>query len=418
MPSSSVPADPYGPLPPHLDPRGRHRGNHSGGPKGHSGAVRVTLTVFTLISIAALVVSGYVWYTYRNINNGVPRLKVAVGAPPSGKHDIDGKDQNLLLVGNDDRTNMTDAEVKKLHVGRDGGSMATDTMMIVHVPANGSKATLISLPRDSYVKIPGHGMNKLNAAYVDGYNAASGTPDQKRTAAADLLISTVTNLTGLTINHYIQVSLLGFYEISDAIGGVTIDLCHAVDDTVAHNKAIGSDGGSGLVLSKGKHTIKGVKALEFVRQRHGLTNGDLDRVRRQQYFLTAAFRKVESAGILFKLNALGDAIKRNIYLDPGLNLISLGTQMQNLSANNIIGKTIPFSQFEDVQIGGVSQSVEMINVAKVQKFVDKVIAASQPASSSSSAASSTPATKASTPASSSSSSTSSAPPAIDSKCIN
>jgi LCP family protein required for cell wall assembly len=409
---------PAAPLPSRLDPRRRRRGGRAR--RGRTtGTTRIALTFFTLLSIGALVVSGYVWSTYRDINNNVPRLKVAVGAPPSGKTDIDGKDQNILLVGNDDRTNMTDAEVKLLHVGRDGGSMATDTMMIVHVPADGSKATLISLPRDSYVKIKGHGMNKLNAAYVDGYNAASGTADQKRTAGADLLINTVTNLTGLTINHYIQVSLMGFYDISNAIGGVTVNMCHSVDDTVAHNKSIGLSGGSGLVLSKGKHTIEGVQALEFVRQRENLPNGDLDRVRRQQYFLTAAFRKVASVGIIFKLKALGSAITRNIYLDPGLNLLGLATQMENLSANNITGKTIPFDHFADVQIDGASQSVEILNVAKVQKFVDKLITPSVTPSGSATpttGASTKPASPSST--SPSSSASSSVQTAIDSKCIN
>jgi LCP family protein required for cell wall assembly len=402
----SYAGDPSAPLPPHLDPRGRHRG-HSGA--WHVAAGRVALGVFTLLSVAMLVIAGYVWHTYRGIDNGVKRLKVAVGAPPSGKDDIDGKDQNILLVGNDDRSNMTDAEVKKLHVGRGTGSKATDTMMIVHVPADGSRATLISLPRDSYVDIPGHDKNKLNAAFLDGYNEASGTDDQKRAAGADLLIRTVTNLTGLTINHYVQVSLMGFYDISNAIGGVQVNLCHAVNDTVRHNRAIGLSGGSGLRLSKGKHTIQGVQALEFVRQRENLPRGDIDRVRRQQYFLTAAFRKVASVGIVFKLQALGDAVKRNIYLDPDLHLTQLAQQMEKLSANNIVGRTIPFERFQDENVG----NVEIVNPAKVQAFVKRVIdgPTSTPSAKASSSASST--TRTSTPAS-----RSTTPKAIDSKCIN
>ena len=411
MATRSSPADPSAALPPHLDPRGRHRGRHGSRLAPYR---LIGRTLGCLLSVGLLVLAGYVWQTYRDINKGVHRLKVAVDAPPSGKHDIDGTDQNILLVGNDDRTNMTEAEVKALHVGRDGGSMATDTMMIVHVPADGAKATLISLPRDSYVTIPGHGMNKLNSAYVTGYNASSGTDDEKRAAGADLLIHTVTNLTGLTINHYIQVSLMGFYDISNAIGGVTVNLCHAVDDTVAYNRSIGSDGGSGLVLSKGKHSIRGVQALEFVRQRHNLPNGDLDRVRRQQYFLTAAFRKVASVGILFKLKALGDAVKRNIYLDPSLNLIDLAHQMEKLSANNITGKTIPFQGFDNNSPVG---SVEIVNPARVQDFVKRLIdgPTTKPSGSTSG---STGATKSATSKAPGSASTSAKPKAIDSACIN
>jgi LCP family protein required for cell wall assembly len=363
------------------------------------------MSVMTVVSVGLLIAAGYYWYTFRSIDNGVPRRNVAVGAPPSGHNDIDGTDQNILLVGNDDRSNMTDAEVKELHVGRDGGSMATDTMMILHVPANGSKATIISLPRDTYVTIAGHGQDRLNAAYVDGYNDASGTVSDKQTAGANLLLSTVTSLTGLTINHYIQVSLLGFYEISKAIGGVPIVLCHAVDDTTAANRAAGLDGGSGFKKSKGKHTISGKTALEFVRQRHFLPRGDLDRVRRQQYFLTAAFRKVASGSILFELNALGNAIKRNIVLDKGLNLIDLAHQMEKLQANNIVGKTIPTTS---ATING--NSVLQVNKAQVQRFVEKLIGKTDSSSSSSSAP---PSGKTSTKASSSK-----APAPIDSKCIN
>jgi anionic cell wall polymer biosynthesis LytR-Cps2A-Psr (LCP) family protein len=215
---------------------------------------------------------------------------------------------------------------------------------------------------------------------------------------------------------------MGFYDISNAIGGVNVTLCHAVNDTVAYNESIGSDGGSGLVLSKGKHTIKGVRALEFVRQRHNLPNGDLDRVRRQQYFLTAAFRKVASVGILFKLQALGDAVKRNVYMDPDLNLIDLAHQMEKLSANNIVGRTIPFERFKDVPLGGVPQSVEIVSPAKVQKAVDKWITKSTPTPTSGSATTgptgSASSSSSSAAGSAPGSATSSKAKAIDSKCIN
>ena len=120
---------------------------------------------------------------------------------------------------------MTAAEVRELQVGRAPGSLNTDTMMLVHLPADGSRATLISLPRDSYVNIPGYGMNKLNAAYAFGYNDTKGSLDQKRAGGVSLLIRTIKALTGAPIDHYVLVSLLGFVRISDAIGNVPINLC-------------------------------------------------------------------------------------------------------------------------------------------------------------------------------------------------
>jgi LCP family protein required for cell wall assembly len=399
------PPDPSAGLPPHLDPR-RGRGRRNAGGHGMRSVGRVTLAVCTFLSAALFVLAGYAWATYRGIDNGVPRGNLAVGASPSGAKEanFDGQDQNILLVGIDDRSQMTDAEVKKLHVGRGDGSMATDTMMIVHVPADGSKATLISIPRDSYVNIPGHGMNKINAAYAYGYNSVSGTYNEKRTAGASLLIHTISNLTGLSIDHYVQVNFMGFYDLAKALGGVTVNLCHAVNDTVAYNRSIGSDGGSGFHMSKGKHELNAIEALEFVRQRHNLPNGDLDRTRRQQYFLTAAFRKVASVSLLFKLRDLGDAVKRNLFVDESLHLTDLARQMNNLSADHIVGKRIPFERFATESVG----SVEIIDPARVQRFVKNLIEgpskSSAPASTSSTP--SAPATKTKTPK------------PIDAKCIN
>ena len=274
----------------------------------------------------------------------------------------------MLVVGNTDRTTLTHAQQQQLKVGSDA-SLATDTMMIVHLPANNAAADLISLPRDSYVDIPGYGMNKLNAAYVDGYVNTPGSLDAKRTAGASLLIKTVTNLTGLRIDHYVGISLLGFVQISSAIGGVDINLCHSVNDTVAANRAAGSNGGSGLVLSAGPHTISGVTALEFVRQRHGLPNGDLDRTARQRYFITQAFHQIASAGVLLdpgKLNGLVSAIDKAIFVDGGLDLLSVAQQMGNLNPANIVGKAIPFVHYATTDVG----SVEIVDRAEVQHFIN------------------------------------------------
>jgi LCP family protein required for cell wall assembly len=245
-------------------------------------------------------------------------------------------------------------------------------MMIVHVPANGSKATLISLPRDSYVSIPGYGMNKLNSAYAFAYRDAKGTSDAKRAAGANLLIRTVHGLTGLTIDHFIQVDFIGFYRIAQAIGGVPVNLCRNVNDTYQYNQANGEGGGSGFKMSKGHHVLTAIQSLEFVRQRHNLPNGDLDRTKRQRYFLTAAFRQVASAGTLVnpsKLSNLIKAVDRSLYVDSGFDITTLVQQMANLSANNIEGKAIPFQRFADTSVG----SVEIVDPAQVRRFVDRMI---------------------------------------------
>ncbi|MDT4934253.1 MAG: hypothetical protein QOK11_2145, partial [Pseudonocardiales bacterium] len=319
------------------------------------------------MSALLLIAFGTYWWKYHAFSSGLNRLDIfsnnAIAKPT---HDIDGKDQNILIVGNDDRSTATDAELKQLGTGRDGGSLNTDTMMIVHVPANGTKATLISLPRDSYVDIPGFGMDKLNAAYPDAYNAAAGAAAAKRAAGAKLLVQTVDNFTGLTMDHFVAVDLIGFYRISNAIGGVTVNMCAAVKEP-----------DSGIDLHKGINTVKGKQALAFVRQRYNFPNGlgDLDRVERQRYFLTATFRKLTAAGTLLnpiKMQSLLTAVQSSMYMDAGLNPLNLARQMENLSADNIVGQTIP-TKFGTSSNGA---SILVVDPAAVKAFINKLVGTS------------------------------------------
>jgi LCP family protein required for cell wall assembly len=390
MPGPSYPDDWSGssasrgqppPLPPELDPRGRKRarasasaraagasGSARGGPSGRGGGMsgrtagrRALLTVCTLISIVLLVLAGTYWWKFHQFKSNLDRVDIASAQQSCGGSDSGG--QNILVVGNDDRNDMTDTEVKALHTGRSGGSLNTDTMMIIHIPSDGSKATLVSLPRDSYVQIPHHGKAKLNSAYPDAYTATHGSLAAKRAAGANLLVCTVEQLTGVHIDHYAQVDLLGFYRISNAIGGVSVRMCAAVREK-----------NSGIHLHKGVNVIKGRQALAFVRQRYNFPNGlgDLDRVKRQQYFLTAAFRKVASAGTLlnpFKLQDLLTAVQSSLFVDSSLDPLSLGRELENLTANNISGKTIPTDGFADTDVG----SVVVVHPTAVRAFMAKVI---------------------------------------------
>jgi len=314
------------------------------------------------LSVLLVVTFGVYWWKYHTFNVGLHRLVIFGASASKPSHDIDGKDQNLLIVGNDDRSTASDAELKELSTARDGGSLNTDTMMVVHIPANGVKATLISLPRDSYVAIKGYGMGKLNSAYPDAYTAAGGSATAKRTAGAALLVDTIQKLTGLTVDSFVQVDLLGFYRISKAIDGVRVNMCAAVQES-----------NSGINLHKGVQTIQGKQALAFVRQRYDLPNGDLDRVQRQRYFLTAAFRALVSAGTLLnpiKLQHLLTAVQSSISIDERLNPTDLAAQMQNLSADNIVGQTIPTDGFGTTDDG---QSIVKVSPAEVKTFINRLI---------------------------------------------
>jgi len=115
------------------------------------------------VSLVTLVASGLAWATYQNFKASVQHGD-AVPALAAGQKDVDGKDENILLLGNDSRAGASPAELRALSTQNDGGSVNTDTMMLLHVPANGRKATVISFPRDSWVDIPDNGKGKINSA--------------------------------------------------------------------------------------------------------------------------------------------------------------------------------------------------------------------------------------------------------------
>ena len=344
------------------------------------GALLGVQIVAAVLSLTILVGSGIAWATYRNFTADIRRVEISTHSTAAAKN-IDGSAENILIVGNDDRDTATDAELAQLGTTRDGGSYNTDTMMLLHVPADGSKATVISFPRDSYVAIPGHGKNKLNSAYVDGVADSHGN----KAAGASLLTDTLENLTGLNIDHFVQVDLLGFYRISNAIGGVTVCLNSAMRPAT-HTGQIGNgfdsgyeaDGSfvrsySGIDLKKGDNVIRGTQALAFVRQRHGLPAGDLDRIKRQQYFLSAVFRKLTSGGILlnpFKLQHLLNAVTSSLTMDQSLDPAKLAQQMQNLSAGNVTFTTIPLAGEDPNSPVG---DVVLVNTAAVPGFISSLI---------------------------------------------
>jgi LCP family protein required for cell wall assembly len=326
------------------------------------------------VAFVLLIGSGYAWATYQNFTASVPH---GGAVPALVGNDLDGSAQNVLLIGNDSRAGETRAEQDALHVGHDDGTVNTDTMMVLHVPADDEKPTLISFPRDSWVSIPGYGKGKLNSAYSDAYNAALSRHRSEREAESDgilLTLRTLSALTGLHIDHYVQIDLIGFYRISEAIGGIQVCLLHA------QNKNTETDGTrhgfSGIDLPAGVSTIKGAMALAFVRQRHGLPNGDLDRIRRQQYFLAAAFHKVESAGILlnpFKIRDLLAAVSSSLLTDPGLNLLSLARSFELMSAGSITFQTLPNDGSQVIYPDGVETAIVGVDRAAIPSFIQGIL---------------------------------------------
>ncbi|WFR67804.1 LCP family protein [Curtobacterium flaccumfaciens] len=214
------------------------------------------------------------------------------------------------------------------------------------------------VPRDSYVDIPGVGKGKLNSAFYFG--TLNGGGDK---GGAKLLIQTIQNLSGLSIDHYVRVSLLGFYQVVKELGPVDVCLNNAVNDRY-----------SGVDLPKGKSTLDAKQALSFVRQRHGLPNGDLDRNVRQQYFLSQEARKVLSAGTLLNPVKMGNilgAVGSSIQTDT--DLLSLASQMRNLRPGNIQSATIPTLGTPTITVNGSALSIVQVDTVGLPAFVQGLV---------------------------------------------
>jgi LCP family protein required for cell wall assembly len=254
-------------------------------------------------------------------------------------------DLNILVVGSDSRAGLSKAQEKSLHVGHDPGQRS-DTMILLHIPAGGAKATLVNLPRDSYVTIPAHkdssghmvaaSKNKLNAAYSLG--------------GPKLTVETVEADTGVRIDHYIEINFEGFVSMVKALKGVPICSATAINDPVRRDPVTGAYSGSGLVLPKGKSTLNGTQALEYVRAREfDPSQGDLGRIQRQQKFMAAMIAKARSAGILLNPLALTHFLKAvtgSLITDDGFGASQferLALKLHSMSPANVTFLTVPLS---------------------------------------------------------------------------
>ncbi|ROP80660.1 LytR family transcriptional attenuator [Curtobacterium sp. PhB115] len=311
-----------------------------------------------VLTMAVLLSGGYAAYAYNQFSGGVTIVNAITGKKDV-KDDVDGTAQNILLVGDDHRPeNATPEQMAELSTTSDGGATNTDTMIVLHISADGSQATMISFPRDSYVDIPDVGKGKLNSAFY--YGTLNGGGD---TGGAKMLIKTIENLSGLQIDHYVRVSLLGFYQVVKELGPVEVCLNQAAQDK-----------DSGVDLPAGKSTLNAKEALSFVRQRKGLPNGDLDRNVRQQYFLSQEARKVTSAGTLLNPVKMGNILKAvggSIQTDT--NLLDLASQMRNLRPANIQSATIPTLGTPTIYVNGSALSIVEVDTVGLPAFVQGLV---------------------------------------------
>lgn len=239
-----------------------------------------------------------------------------------------GSGTNWLLVGSDSRAGLSEEEIAELGTGGDLGVGRTDTIMLLHIPTTGS-ARLVSLPRDSYVEIPGYGMNKINAAFTFG--------------GPQLLTETVELNTGLRVDHYAEIGMGGLASIVNSVSGIEMCVDEPIRDPLAN-----------LDIQAGCQEFDGATALGYVRTR-ATAMGDLDRVERQREFFAALLDKVTAPGTLanpFRVIPLISDTASTFTVgenDHVWHLVRVALAMRS----GVSTETVPFAGFADYAVGNV-----------------------------------------------------------------
>jgi len=232
---------------------------------------RALVLLIAMLLVPALMLAAVAVYLDRRLA-GIDRVPLEIPEagrpvrPPSA-----GDSLNILVVGADNGDEGVDIAAALANGSWVPGQHRSDTLMVVHITADRRQVDVVSLPRDSYVAIPGHGQDKINAAFSYG--------------GPSLLVQTVEQFTGMRIDHVAIMDWNGFRDLSAAVGGVEIYIPHTFRDPVHGN-----------TWTEGYHILAGDEALEYVRTRYGLPNGDFDRIQRQQNFVRELMRKLMAAG--------------------------------------------------------------------------------------------------------------------------
>ncbi|MEY9875660.1 LCP family protein required for cell wall assembly [Streptacidiphilus sp. MAP12-33] len=376
---------------PHGRPSGRpsdRPGDRAVGRRPTTPLVRAGRAAVATASAVVLLGSGVSWFTYHSLTDGL-NTSDALGvtqrhAPPKLDNSI-----NLLLIGLDSRKDMNGNDLPKqfveqdLHAGSsDIGGYNTNTLILLHIPANGGKVQAFSIPRDDYVETlngdgTSQGHHKIKEAY--GLAKAAAEPglkaqgitgaaleQQSREAGREATLATVQQFLGVRIDHFAEVNLLGFYDIAKVVQPITVCLKHATKDPAMTGQ------GSGADFHAGYNTLDAAGALSFVRQRHNLTNGDLDRTHRQQAFISSVMYKLKQEGLfndLGKMQGLFDVVKKDVVLDSQWNVLDFAQQVPNLTGGNVVFNTLPIQGFATRN----GESVNLVDAQQIQRIMQRLI---------------------------------------------
>ncbi len=272
------------------------------------------------VLVLILLIGGGFWYLTDRYAGNVERIGDVFAEIPEASRPapaspteagVDGEPVTFLLVGSDSREVATDGEAP---------GARSDAIMIARAEADRKSAQVISIPRDTWVDIPGYGMNKINASYAFGGPA--------------LLIQTVEQLTGVRIDHFVAIDFAGLAEVTEAMGGVDVYVAETTEN-------------GGHVFEQGWNHVTGEDVRWYLGQRYGLPGGDFDRVKRQQQFLKAIMSQLissETFGDLGRLDRTLRAIGGSVAVDSELGdteMLSLAYSMRGIEEDGVSYFTMP-----------------------------------------------------------------------------
>ncbi len=334
-----------------------------------------------LVSVGAVLLTAAGYYVAHGALGGITVSDALRPEDPRSS----GNNMNILLIGLDSRKDQDGNDLpwsilKHLHAGdSDDGGYNTNTLILVHVGAD-DKVVAFSIPRDDWVPfngVPGYNHIKIKEAYglTKQYVAQKlvneGVSDQKeletkgREAARAATLRAVRSLTGVPIDYFAEVNLAGFYDMAQSLGGVEVCLNHPVYDSY-----------SGADFPAGRQRLDAAQALAFVRQRHGLENGDLDRTHRQQAFLSSVMQELQDAGTftnLDKLKSLMAVARKDLVLSAGWD-DELIQRFGALAGGDLEFRTLPVVRYENID----GQDVNIIDPAAIKAEVAAAIGAAPP----------------------------------------
>lgn len=297
---------------------------------------RVLVIIAAMLGLVLVAGVGYVAFLNYLANDNITQESLLPKDEPLGSANdpnaaplVQGRGQNILLLGSDARPG-------------DSASRA-DVIILAHVSDDKKNVYLVHFPRDLYVSIPGHGKNKINAAYAFG--------------GAPLLVRTLQDLIGVKVDHVAKTDFTGFANMTDAVGGVRV---------WAEEASNGKGNGGSVIVHQGWNTFNGQQALEFVRERYELSQGDISRGRRQQAFLKAIMLKVLTPQTLSNpvtVAKLVDAGTKNLVIDQTWSVADMRSEawdLRNLRSGNITFITAPYNGFDSVK--GVG-SIDVVDVS-------------------------------------------------------